>query len=69
MLNRVLSNKTGNSDRNVQLQDPQPVHLQLPPRVETRVKQLTTSVSIAGANTRAVLIAQDADFGRPARKD
>jgi len=56
VLNRVRSNKTGCSDRKAKLQDPQPVHQQLLPRVETRVKQLVTLVSIAGANTRTVLI-------------
>jgi len=31
VLNRVVSNKTGTSDRKAKLQDPQPVHQQLPP--------------------------------------
>ena len=44
------------SDRKAKLQDPQPVHQKLLPRVETRVKQLAYLVSIAGAATRAVLI-------------
>ena len=44
------------SDRKVKLQDPHPVHQKPLPRVETRVKQLTHLVSIAGINTRTVLI-------------